>query len=345
MYSDGDLNDAVEAGILEADQVRAFREHIAARRGAPIADSEHVRLITGFNDIFVVVAGGMMLAAAVWLISRRPEHALHAAFVLTGLSWLLAEYFTRRKRMALPSIVFLLSFVSGAFWLGYELVETFWGSAVLEVETGKWHLLTASVAAALAAWGHWNRFRVPITVAAGVAALIGVALFGIAIIDTRFFFGYLHGLLLASGLAAFALAMRWDLSDVARETRNSDIAFWLHLLAAPLIVHPIFVNVLDMGLPGLWEQTVVAGIYVLLGFVALVVDRRVLLVSGLAYVVMAISGLAEAVGAVETDAGISVFVIGGLLLLLSVFWNDLRAPVMARLPSVWQVRLPSVGRR
>ncbi len=345
MYSDEDLNDAVESGILQADQMRAFREHIAARRGAPIADSEHVRLITGFNDIFVVVAGGMMLAAAVWLISRQAEHELHAALVLAGLSWLLAEYFTRRKRMALPSIVFLLSFVSGAFWFGYELVETLWQSAMLEVETGKWHLLTASSIAALAAWGHWNRFRVPITVAAGVAALIGVALFGIAAINDQFFWGYLHGLLLAAGLVAFALAMRWDLSDVARETRNSDIAFWLHLLAAPLIVHPIFVNVLDAELPGLWEQTIVAGIYVLLGFVALIVDRRVLLVSGLAYVVMAISGVVEAVGAVETDAGISVFVIGGLLLLLSVFWNDLRAPVMARLPDVWQVRLPSVGRR
>jgi hypothetical protein len=30
--------------------------------------------------------------------------------------------------------------------------------------------------------------------------------------------------------------MWWDSSDRARLTRRSDVAFWLHLLAAPMIV-------------------------------------------------------------------------------------------------------------
>ena len=46
-------------------------------------------------------------------------------------------------------------------------------------------------------------------------------------------------LLLLCGLAVFALAMRFDLSDPKRQTRRTDIAFWLHMLAAPLIVHPL----------------------------------------------------------------------------------------------------------
>ena len=33
--------------------------------------------------------------------------------------------------------------------------------------------------------------------------------------------------------------MRYDLSDPARETRRTDAAFWLHLLAAPLLVHTL----------------------------------------------------------------------------------------------------------
>ncbi|WP_218014735.1 hypothetical protein [Candidatus Regiella insecticola] len=43
-----------------------------------------------------------------------------------------------------------------------------------------------------------------------------------------------------TGLLAFAGAMYWDISDLRRQTRHSDIAFWLHLLAAPLLVHPVF---------------------------------------------------------------------------------------------------------
>ena len=49
------------------------------------------------------------------------------------------------------------------------------------------------------------------------------------------------------GLGVFAFAMWWDMSDRERRTRRSDVAFWLHLAAAPLIAHPIFhmLGVLD----------------------------------------------------------------------------------------------------
>src|SRR5437588_323954 len=50
---------------------------------------------------------------------------------------------------------------------------------------------------------------------------------------------YLYAVLCA-GLITFALALAWDMSDPMRRTRRSDVAFWLHLLAAPAIVHPAF---------------------------------------------------------------------------------------------------------
>lgn len=43
-----------------------------------------------------------------------------------------------------------------------------------------------------------------------------------------------------AGLVVFGLPIQCDASNVSRTTRRSDIAFWLHLLVAPLIVHPIF---------------------------------------------------------------------------------------------------------
>ncbi len=39
--------------------------------------------------------------------------------------------------------------------------------------------------------------------------------------------------------------MRFDMTDPERLTRRTDIAFWLHLLAAPLIVHSLISGVLD----------------------------------------------------------------------------------------------------
>ena len=41
------------------------------------------------------------------------------------------------------------------------------------------------------------------------------------------------------GIAVFLAAMKFDMSDRNRVTQRTDIAFWLHLLAAPLIVHSI----------------------------------------------------------------------------------------------------------
>ena len=56
MYTDDDIESAVQTGILTDDNASAFREHVSERRGAPIVDDEHFRFITGFNDIFVVIA-------------------------------------------------------------------------------------------------------------------------------------------------------------------------------------------------------------------------------------------------------------------------------------------------
>src|SRR5213079_2197997 len=93
------------------------------------------------------------------------------------------------------------------------------------------------------------------------------------------------GLVLVLGIGIFLYAMWWDSSDRARLTRRSDVAFWLHLLAAPMIVHPIFTLLgLNSGSASLSEGLIVILLYLVLGLTAVAVDRRALLVSALAYV-------------------------------------------------------------
>jgi len=153
------------------------------------------------------------------------------------------------------------------------------------------------------------------------------------------------GLVLFLGIGIFLFAMWWDSSDRARLTRRSDVAFWLHLLAAPMIVHPIFTLLgLNNGTASLSEGLIVVLLYVALGVTALAVDRRALLVSALAYVLWALSELFKRFGAVELNIALTALVIGSALLLLSAFWHQARATIVRPLPESLREKLPVLDR-
>jgi hypothetical protein len=153
------------------------------------------------------------------------------------------------------------------------------------------------------------------------------------------------GLSLVLGIGVFLFAMWWDSSDPRRETRLSDVAFWLHLLSAPLIVHPIFSLLgLTDGNATVLEAMIVLLVYVLLGLTALAIDRRALLVSALAYVLWALSDLFERFGAVELNVALTALIIGSALLLLSAFWHNARRAVLGPLPEGLKAKLPVLDR-
>jgi hypothetical protein len=113
MYSDSDLDAAVAAGAIDARSAAAFRHFVEQSRTAPSVDEEQFRLLTGFNDIFVSIATALMLGAIGWLGSAGGSAVAGGAVAATG--WALAEYFTRRRRMALPSLLLLLVWACGVF--------------------------------------------------------------------------------------------------------------------------------------------------------------------------------------------------------------------------------------
>lgn len=202
--------------------------------------------------------------------------------------------------------------------------------------------LFAGVFGAIAAWLHWRRFRVPITVAAGAAAVVGL-LFGVVgsvAPGSEALALRLGGI---AGLAVFMLAMRFDVSDPRRETRRTDIAFWLHLLAAPLIVHPLMsaLGVFDRN-PSSATALIVVALYLLFTAVALVIDRRALLVSALAYVLYAVGTLLKQ-GTSDLQVPVTALVIGLFLVSLSALWRQARAFVVGRLPVSWVARLPAAA--
>lgn len=355
MYSESDLEAAVAAGAISPDAATRLRTYVAQSRVTPAVDEEHFRLLTGFNDIFVSIAAIILLVAVGWIGNSIPPQVdiggpspFGGLFVATA-AWGLAEYFTRKRRMALPSILLLLAFVAGVFGTMLFTLVVAIGTTQLENNDRLVSLLAAGAAAVAAAgaWVHWQRFRVPITVAAGMSALVGLALALIAYVvgetpglqDTLLVFALLLG------VGVFLLAMWWDGSDPRRETRRSDVAFWLHLLAAPLIVHPIFSLLgLNDGHATTGEAVIVLAVYIAFGVTALAIDRRALLVSALAYVLWALTDLFERFGAVELSFAFTALIIGSALLLLSASWQTARAAVVRSLPGGLQSRLPVLER-
>ena len=339
MYSESDLEGAVAAGVIPQATADAFRHHIAATRVTPAVDEESFRLLTGFNDIFVGIAIALLLTSIAWLGGW--VKAGLGGFGVAVAAWVLAEYFTRVRRMALPSIILLLAFVGG-------VAGTMIGT-LADINPDWSDRTDAMVAAGIAfvtagaAWVHWKRFMVPITVAAGAAAIVGMIAALALSIDPAAKDNLLFPVLFVGGLGTFALAMWWDGSDLTRTTRRSDVAFWLHLAAAPMIAHPVFhmLGVFEHDI-GAAQAVIVLALYVVFAFIALAIDRRALLVSSLAYVLYALSTLFNQAGAVELSMAFTAFVIGSALLTLSAFWHPMRRAVIGTLGGLGD-RLPPVS--
>lgn len=348
MYSETDLTAAVAAGAISASAAQALRDHAAAARNSPVADEENFRLLSGFNDIFVSIAAVILLVAIGWI--GQSIYAPLAGLGVAVAAWCLAEYFTRIRRMALPSIILLLAFVGG---VGATLVgllvehgEQWFGSNPDERLAS---VIGAGIAllVAASAFAHWRRFMVPITVAAGTAAVaatvIGLVVAGVG--PDLFSKELILSLVMVAGFGVFILAMSWDRSDRTRQTRRSDVAFWLHLLAAPMIAHPLFslLGVNDNGVIGIGGAVGVIALYIAFGVIALAVDRRALLVSALAYVLFAMTQLFREFGAVELNVALTALVIGSSLLLLSAFWQSARRGVVAVLPGAVRELVPATA--
>ena len=359
MYTQADIDEAVAAGAFTPEAAAGLRTHLEGRGQLPAVDEEQFRLLTGFNDIFVSIAAAILLFAVGWIgqsigeaidytFDRGPSPL--AGIFVAASAWGLAEFFTAKRRMALPSILLLIAFSLGVlFAAGTTLVTLIGPDRFQDIgNNGNNQVISSVVAAAataiaaIATWLHWRRFRVPITIAVGAAAVVGLV---ISLVLSTLGVGdhgdVVLGLVLALGLGVFLFAMRWDSSDPARVTRRSDVAFWLHLLAAPMIVHSVFSLLgLTSGQANLGEVATVILLYVALAIVALAIDRRALLVSALAYVLFAINQLFREFGAVELNVALTALVIGSALLLLSAFWHQARTAVVQPLPDRLRSRLP-----
>ncbi len=328
------IQKAVADGVITADQADRLRA-LAEAEAVPV-DPEKLRFITGFGDIFVAIGLVLFLSALGIFLGGSGQAATGVGLALA--SWGLAEFFTRKRRMALPSILLLGSFVGAVFLAVLGLVRGE-DTMIIGPQSKADHFIIPAVVAAGAAYLHYRRFQLPIAPAAGGAALMlmlaAVLFAAVPDIADR----VLPYLMVLGGLLFFLIALRLDYRDPNRETRQTDMAFWLHLLAAPMIVHPVMHWADALGRDSRPELTLV--LFALLALVALAADRRAILVSGLVYAGVAIAYISRSGPSMEDlSVTVALLLLGGLILLLSAGWQALRRGLLRLLPDAIRRALP-----
>ncbi|CTQ71328.1 hypothetical protein [Roseibium alexandrii] len=332
---------AVSEGILTEDQAERLTD-FWTRRGVtgplaetlPHADIEEVRFVRGFHDIFISLGIGILMVGLIYGLQHLlPAWAISAVGAVS--IWGLAEVFSRRMRLALPSFLLSLAFTPFFFMACFGLVvdQDLTGLSLggwrQNYET--WLVIPTSLVALAGAVLFYLRFKVPV----GIAGITGGCLFIVAVLIEMAAPGlidrYHVGFFLALGLVTFGLAMSFDIKDPARVTLNSDKAFWLHLMAAPFIVHSILALVASFsGQGSVGYSVAVIALFVILAIVALIVDRRALLVSAMSYLGFAIGYLIlEANVSEEAAFAVTLLLLGGFILLIGSGWSLLRRVLLA----------------
>ncbi|MGI9401736.1 MAG: hypothetical protein ACR2O0_10815, partial [Rhizobiaceae bacterium] len=203
---------------------------------------------------------------------------------------------------------------------------------------------------------YW-RYRVPVSLAVMimggfvasymlVMAAIDVSVAG-DVFETRPFLTIVVALIFA--LVLFSIAMAFDLGDRYRVTRRSDVAFWLHLAAAPALLYTLFAVLLfDENSyiwwarnPGLSEAVIAMIVITIFMLIGILIDRRAFVTSGLISLGVAVAAIArEANIDMSEFVTLPLFAVGLIVLVLGIGWQRLRSIFLGILPDSLTNLLP-----
>jgi hypothetical protein len=313
----------------------------------------------------VLFAIGMAVGIGSYIASSAKAPASGA--VLTGslcavaalTMWGLGELFARRRRLFLPAIATVIAFT---LFAAVATVSLYFGILVgrgvnLDSDVGatvsplvQAGLLLAAAMFFIAPALFYARFRLPFSIGmtgGGVAFFVIVCALVFAFDSVE---AWLPALYLGLGVALFAAGVAFDARDPSRVSRMSDNGFWLHFAAAPLILNGAFGLLnqafvgAEAGVMGGSGGLIMAGsgegdatalalatllVVVMLGFVSLLINRRVLIVSALITTGIAIGILLNELGiGAGSMAASTLIVLGGFVLILGAGWHSVRRALL-----------------
>ncbi|MFD1880506.1 hypothetical protein [Paracoccus pacificus] len=339
-----DLRAAVAAGRLteaQAASLTALAQERLSVRQSMSADEEPFELFRGFAEVFISVGLVVLLVgvAGVSVVLQNPTMIFLACIAACVL---LAMYFTRVRRMVLPSIVLVCGYAAAiAGLIGWFMVQRA-GTRLMEGATlrpDQEMLMTlAAVGVGLLIW--YRVFRVPFTVfliglvGLGIVIVISLRLTGLPFAEWQSLFNLQNGSGLAIGTLVFGIlaliAGTWfDTRDPHRVGRASAAGFWLHLLAAPAIVNTLGQTAMNSDGTARYIYMVVSLVAITL--LALVLDRRSFLTAAIGYFAWLIWMLTRQNGE-GLDLPVVFILIGSAVTALGAGWTPMRSAVMRALP-------------
>jgi len=350
MVSNRDLELGVERGIISPDQLSQLASLTSEDREAATAqadleqdaleqaEDEAPRFIRSFGDLFIAIGTGFLgagLMSAVTYLGNTIVSQLGALVLI----WLAAEWLTGYMRISAPSIVVSVLFTGfTAYYMATALDAPRWSNlAVYET------FMIVSAAAMVAAGLFYLRFRLPFALAIVGLTIVGLAFTAIGTISSDFLLSNFRLIVGGGGLSLFAAAMWFDLKDPLRKSTRSDCGFWLHLIAAPMLTHavlwdshPAITNLQKMlgTTPDVNSWVIIAAFFLLFGIIALIINRRALLVSSLGYVGSVIAyGIWQLNLPSGSATSVVLLVIATLILTFGVGWKPLRRMVFKLMPT------------
>jgi hypothetical protein len=312
-----------------------------------VEESEAPRFVRGFHDILITIG---IIVGLVGLGGLASVYAVIPAAIV------LAEILVRRQRLALPAVTLTVAVALAVFMGTLPVLDDF------DAAYGDWIpaglLLLVTLAGLLLYW----RYRIPLALAGtlvGLYAALSAGLFALIRLVTGsqdFFRTHPSGVVFLLGLFAvltFGTALRFDMADRLRTTRRSDVAFWMHLAAAPAILYTIMAQIY-FGFQQdwlaadttVWQAAAIVGAVMLLMLIGIVLDRRAFVTSGLISfgyafkVLMTEGGLARLEASADTLLFVTLLAIGVVVLSLGIGWQPLRRVILRVLPPALQALVP-----
>ena len=314
---------------------------------------EPFRLLKGFRDFFIAI-GIIILAVGLSMLAQNSfelvfdsntnwydtsqslfvETAINLALVAIAIA--ISEWVTKSQRLPLSSLVLTLVFT---FWASllvgiiyYGLAKKLGFGAVSSAKELTTISIVSTIGAIIALVFYYIRYRLPFV----LLPIAGVAVFAVWLLFNQFFELdaspiFTRVIIGVCGIGVFIMAMWFDMKDRLRVTRLSECAFWLHLLAAPLIVHSILFDNFQGNRSAI---TILLAILVLAIF-ALIIDRRAMLVSALTYLGYSLFKLIKDLSFFgEFNNSISLVILGAMVLGLGLGWSQIRKFFVGHL--VWR---------
>lgn len=333
---------ALDAGIITEAQAREMRAGLKAETNPDISvigNEDDMRFVRSFSDVFIAIGIGLFalgLSALAALFGGGVSF-IGAAIVMA----LMAEYFGKKKRQHLPTLITALSF----------LLFTQRGVGVVIADMGWGGDIAVAVITLAAMLLFYLRVRLPFCVALIAISILYLAFAMVGKFVPNLMDNHFGWMIFVGGLITLIMAIRYDMKDMHRTTRFADNAFWLHFTAAPLIIHGLALEMVKLKSERLFDLFPVpsldkgdAGLLMIMvlavAIIGLALNRRALLVSSLGYAGFAI-------GFLMTDTGLgfgkvvalTFLLLGAAIIFLGAGWHGARNALLKILPN-WRLFPP-----